>query len=71
MSIPVFFKMVSEEPDANHMLELYARQFNEDMLKDLYYQDDRKADSAMLHFQQSFQQKVFSESEGHPNFCRI
>lgn len=46
--LAVFFKMINDKPAAVSVLTEYAKVADQQLLKDFYYQDDRKLDSAML-----------------------
>lgn len=52
-----FFRIINNKPLACHLLESYCKQQDPELLKDFYYQDDRRVDSANLSLIESFQQK--------------
>ncbi|KAN0061331.1 Vacuolar protein sorting-associated protein 16 [Thecaphora frezii] len=39
---------------ASNLLEVYARELDRDLLKDFYYQDDRRTDSAILSLEEAY-----------------
>ena len=43
-----FFRIVDDRPKAAALLEIYAKEQDREMLKDFYYQDDRREESARL-----------------------
>lgn len=55
-----FFALVddgtSELAPAIRLLEVYAKESDRDLLRDLYYQDDRRLDSAMLELEEAWSQ---------------
>lgn len=53
-----FFRIVNGKPVASSLLELYGRQNDLGLLKDFYYQDDRRADGAKLHVLESMNSTV-------------
>lgn len=53
VALPDFFKYINNRPAASAVLIDYARDFDTQLLKDYYYQDDRKLDSAMLALPES------------------
>jgi vacuolar protein sorting-associated protein 16 len=53
-----FFKVINDKPIAYNLFEGWAKQFDRELLKDFYYQDDRKAASAGILINQSLEQIV-------------
>jgi len=53
-----FFKVINDKPIACQLFEGWAKQSNRELLKDFYYQDDRKAASAGILINQSLEQTV-------------
>ena len=53
-----FFRLVNDKPVAASLLELYGRQNDLSLLKDFYYQDDRRADGAKLLVLEAMDAKV-------------
>lgn len=49
-----FFRLVSRHPPACRLLEVYARSRNPDLLRDFFYQDDRRYDAAMFEYEQAW-----------------
>ncbi|KAF9172947.1 hypothetical protein BGX21_004216 [Mortierella sp. AD011] len=56
-----FFRIINNKPLACNLLESYCKQQDPELLKDFYYQDDRRVDSANLTFLESFQIKDTGE----------
>lgn len=56
-----FFRIINNKPLACHLLESYCKQQDPELLKDFYYQDDRRVDSANLSLIESYQQKDLTE----------
>lgn len=48
---------------ASNLLEAYAKEVDRDLLKDFYYQDDRRTDSAILALEEANSMQNVSESE--------
>lgn len=53
-----FFRIVDDRPRAAVLLEIYAREQDREMLKDFYYQDDRRKESARLMLEEADRTKV-------------
>lgn len=51
-----FFRVISNRPVATALVESSAREHDKDLLKDLYYQDDRRLDGANLLLSEALQQ---------------
>lgn len=51
-SLGSFFRLIEDGGPrlalANRLLQVYAREQNRDMLRDFYYSDDRRVESAVL-----------------------
>lgn len=52
LALGAFFRLIedggSRLAPASKLLQVYAREQNRDMLRDFYYSDDRRVDSAVL-----------------------
>lgn len=55
-----FFRVVNPRPVAYSLVESEAREQDRGMLRDLYYQDDRQGDGALVILEESLQQEVQS-----------
>lgn len=60
LPLAAFFRVINKRPVASALVESSARAQDTELLKDLYYQDDRRLDGAYLHFQQALTQKELS-----------
>lgn len=49
---------MNDKPVAAGLLEAYAREQDLDLLKDFYYQDDRRADGAHVIFEEALRKSV-------------
>ncbi|CDZ97788.1 Vacuolar assembly/sorting protein VPS16 [Phaffia rhodozyma] len=56
-----FFRIVDDRPSAAALLELYAKEQDREMLKDFYYQDDRRLESARLRLEEGYQSSDATE----------
>jgi hypothetical protein len=56
--IAEFFRLLHGKPLAMNLLESYSRQQDMQLLKDFYYQDDRRTERANVMFVESFEQTV-------------
>src|SRR5690554_3797884 len=56
-----FFRVINNKPLACNLLESYCKQQDPELLKDFYYQDDRRIDSGNLTLMESFQQTDITE----------
>ncbi|BFZ59549.1 Vacuolar protein sorting-associated protein 16 [Saitoella coloradoensis] len=56
-SLAEFFRLISAYPMAMDLVENYAREQDVELLKDFYYQDDRRVDSANVILRESLEQK--------------
>lgn len=52
-SLAQFFRLVNDKPVASAVVEQLARNDGPELLKDFYYQDDRRADSALVIYRES------------------
>ncbi|KAK7206509.1 Vps16, N-terminal region-domain-containing protein [Myxozyma melibiosi] len=52
-SLAQFFRLVNDKPVASAVVEQLARDDGPELLKDFYYQDDRRADSALVIYRES------------------
>lgn len=52
LSLGAFFRLIEDGGDrlapASRLLQVYAREQNREMLRDFYYSDDRRVESAVL-----------------------
>ena len=57
MPLGNFFRLIEDGwpslAPASRLLQVYAREQNRDMLRDFYYSDDRRVDSAMLSLEEA------------------
>ena len=53
-----FFRLLTNRPVATAIVETSAKDQDQELLKDLYYQDDRRLDGANLLFSEALNQKV-------------
>lgn len=53
-----FFRFVDDKPDAANLLQVYARENDVEMLRDFYYQDDRRKENACLALEESLSIQV-------------
>lgn len=53
-----FFRIINNKPLACNLLEVYCKEQDKQMLRDFYYQDDRRSDSATVTILESFEEKV-------------
>ncbi|KAL7416492.1 Vps16, C-terminal region-domain-containing protein [Mrakia frigida] len=56
-----FFRIVDDRPRAAALLEIYAKEQDREMLKDFYYQDDRREESARLMLEEADRAKDVTE----------
>ncbi|KAK9316336.1 Vps16, N-terminal region-domain-containing protein [Lipomyces starkeyi] len=52
-SLAQFFRLVNDKPVASAVVEQLARNEGPELLKDFYYQDDRRADSALVIYREA------------------
>lgn len=52
-SLGDFFRFVDKKPDAVALLQVYAKENDVELLRDFYYQDDRRKESACLALKES------------------
>lgn len=57
-SVGDFFRLVDRKPEAAALLEVYAREHDVELLRDFYYQDDRRREMGVLQLQESWVQGV-------------
>jgi hypothetical protein len=60
-----FFRVFNDKPVASQLFEGWAKKYDRELLKDFYYQDDRKSASAGVLIHESLEQKV------HPIFGKL
>ena len=53
-----FFRMINNKPLACSLLEVYCKEQDKELLKDFYYQDDRRVESANVILLEGFEQDV-------------
>lgn len=53
-----FFRMINNKPMACNLLEVYCKEQDTELLKDFYYQDDRRIDSANIVLSEGFSELV-------------
>ena len=53
-----FFRVINDKPVASQLFESWAKKHDRELLKDFYYQDDRKSASAGVLIQESLEQTV-------------
>jgi vacuolar protein sorting-associated protein 16 len=53
-----FFRAVNDKPAASQLFESWAKNHDQELLKDFYYQDDRKSASAGILIQESLESTV-------------
>lgn len=49
-----FFRFVDNKPDATALLQVYAKENDIELLRDFYYQDDRRKETACLALEESW-----------------
>lgn len=68
MALGNFFRLIEEGgpslSPASKLLQVYAREQNRDMLRDFYYSDDRRVDSAALSLSEAATMSV-SKGRSH------
>ncbi|KAK6348946.1 hypothetical protein TWF730_009707 [Orbilia blumenaviensis] len=60
LPIATFFRIINDRPLAYSLIETSARTIDTELLKDLYYQDDRKSDGANVILKESLLQENFT-----------
>ncbi|KAI5811091.1 Vps16, N-terminal region-domain-containing protein [Peziza echinospora] len=55
-----FFRIINNRPVASSLIESSAREHDRELLKDMYYQDDRRADGALVVLRESLEQADLS-----------
>lgn len=53
-----FFRIINNRPVASNLIESSAREEDRELLKDMYYQDDRRADGGLVILRESVEQEV-------------
>ncbi|CAO3625786.1 unnamed protein product [Cunninghamella echinulata] len=56
-----FFRMINNKPLACSLLEVYCKEQDQELLKDFYYQDDRRIESANMIFSEAFTHSDITE----------
>lgn len=56
LPLATFFRTISSRPLATHLIESSARLDDTELLKDLYYQDDRRLDGALIFLRDAIAQ---------------
>ena len=59
-----FFRALNDKPVASQLFESWAKKHDRELLKDFYYQDDRKSASAGVLIHESHEQTVISPKNG-------
>jgi hypothetical protein len=59
MPLADFFRMIKGKPLACSLFEIYARDQDESLLSDYYYQDNQRISTADLIFESSYKEKSF------------
>lgn len=52
-SLGNFFRLIDNKPDAAALLQVYAKENDVELLRDFYYQDDRRIESGVLALKES------------------
>lgn len=52
-----FFRLVDRKPEAAALLKVYAREHDVELLRDFYYQDDRRREMGTLALEESWAEK--------------
>lgn len=52
-SLGNFFRLIDNKPDAAALLQVYAKENDVELLRDFYYQDDRRVESGILALKES------------------
>jgi vacuolar protein sorting-associated protein 16 len=55
-----FFRVINDKSVASELFEGWAKKHDRELLKDFYYQDDRKGASAGVLINESLEQTVLS-----------
>lgn len=63
-----FFRMVNPRPIAAALIESTAFDTDRELLKDFYYQDDRRAEGALVIFRESLEAQVRVPQSSAPSF---
>ena len=76
LPLAAFFRVINKRPVATALVETSARAQDMELLKDLYYQDDRRLDGALLIFRQALeqhqqQQQQQQQKEARSNIDRL
>lgn len=58
LSLGDFFRLVDDRPAGSALLEIYAKQQDREMLRDFYYQDDRRLEGALLVLDDAYRSLV-------------
>jgi len=71
LPLGAFFRLIedggSSLAPASRLLQVYAREQNPEMLRDFYYSDDRRVESAVLSLEESRRMKVTLASFLYPD----
>lgn len=59
-SLGNFFRLIDNKPDAAALLQVYAKENDVELLRDFYYQDDRRIESGILALRESLGTDVSS-----------
>jgi len=74
LSLGAFFRLIEDGGDrlapASSLLQVYAREQNREMLRDFYYSDDRRVESAVLALEEVNEMTVRRTRSGAGTRCR-
>jgi hypothetical protein len=63
LSLGSFFRLIEDGGErlapASRLLQVYAREQNREMLRDFYYSEDRRAESAVLSLEEAARMTVW------------
>lgn len=73
LSLGTFFRLIEDGGErlapASRLLQVYAREQNREMLRDFYYSDDRRVESAVLALEETSQMTVRVCGFRRPRSC--
>ncbi|KAI9312452.1 Vps16, C-terminal region-domain-containing protein [Dichotomocladium elegans] len=61
LSLGEFFRMINNKPLACSLLEVYCKEQDKQLLRDFYYQDDRRVESANIILKEGFEEEDIAE----------
>ncbi|OZJ06505.1 hypothetical protein BZG36_00636 [Bifiguratus adelaidae] len=59
-----FFRLINNKPLACNLLEVYCKEQDKELLKDFYYQDDRRVESANVTLADAYETPDFNDKVG-------